>query len=150
MQKAEEIHQFRQYRARILSIRDIDQEERVKLKDEVLDMYGEMRVSSVVHPATFAKLDCGSKKKADLLVWVERSLNLWLYCLSPPSKEGRMSTYLSHSQPPYSPISYPNRNLSYEMDVENHWRKPLYLSCDRLAVGEYLRIYLFARSIHTE
>lgn len=68
MQKAEEIHQFRQYRARILSIRDIDQEERVKLKDEVLDMYGEMRVSSVVHPATFAKLDCGSKKKADLLV----------------------------------------------------------------------------------
>lgn len=61
-----------------------------------------------------------------------------------------MSTYLSHSQPPYSPISYPNRNLSYEMDVENHWRKPLYLSCDRLAVGEYLRTYLFARSIHTE
>lgn len=45
MQKAEEIHQFRQYRARILSIRDIDQEERVKLKDEVLDMYGEMRDS---------------------------------------------------------------------------------------------------------
>lgn len=49
MQKAEEIHQFRQYRARVLSIRDIDQEERTKLKDEVLDMYGEMRVSLKVH-----------------------------------------------------------------------------------------------------
>ncbi|KAL1770489.1 androglobin isoform X1 [Sigmodon hispidus] len=45
MQKAEEIHQFRQYRSRILSIRDIDQEERLKLKDEVLDMYGQMRDS---------------------------------------------------------------------------------------------------------
>ncbi|ELW72900.1 Calpain-7-like protein [Tupaia chinensis] len=45
MQKAEEIHQFREYRTRILSIRDIDQEERCKLRDEVLDMYGEMRDS---------------------------------------------------------------------------------------------------------
>ncbi|EGV97172.1 hypothetical protein I79_004931 [Cricetulus griseus] len=45
MQKAEEIHQFRQYRSRILSFRDIDQEERFKLKDEVLDTYGEMRDS---------------------------------------------------------------------------------------------------------
>lgn len=45
MQKAEEVHQFREYRARILSIRDIDQEERVKSKDKVLEMYGEMRVS---------------------------------------------------------------------------------------------------------
>lgn len=45
MQKAEEIHQFRQYRSRILSIRDIDQEERLKLKDEVIETYGEMRVS---------------------------------------------------------------------------------------------------------
>ncbi|XP_048655496.1 androglobin isoform X3 [Marmota marmota marmota] len=45
MQKAEEIHQFRQYRNRMLSIRDVDQEERTKLKDEVLDMYGEMRDS---------------------------------------------------------------------------------------------------------
>ncbi|XP_038195393.1 androglobin [Arvicola amphibius] len=45
MQKAEEIHQFRQYRSRILSIRDIDQEERFKLKDEVLETYGEMRDS---------------------------------------------------------------------------------------------------------
>ncbi|XP_049759093.1 androglobin isoform X3 [Elephas maximus indicus] len=45
MQKAEEVHQFRQYRARVLSIRDIDQEERFRLKDEVLDMYGEMRNS---------------------------------------------------------------------------------------------------------
>ncbi|MBZ3870494.1 Androglobin [Sciurus carolinensis] len=45
MQKAEEIHQFRQYRTRVLSIRDVDQEERTKLKDEVLDMYGEMRDS---------------------------------------------------------------------------------------------------------
>ncbi|XP_046524987.1 androglobin isoform X1 [Equus quagga] len=45
MQKAEEVHQFREYRARILSIRDIDQEERVKSKDKVLEMYGEMRDS---------------------------------------------------------------------------------------------------------
>ncbi|XP_037585425.1 androglobin [Cebus imitator] len=45
MQKAEEIHQFRQYRTRVLSIRNIDQEERLKLKDEVLDMYKEMRDS---------------------------------------------------------------------------------------------------------
>ncbi|KAK7816596.1 hypothetical protein U0070_000449 [Myodes glareolus] len=45
MQKAEEIHQFRQYRSRILSIRDIDQEERLKLKDEVIETYGEMRDS---------------------------------------------------------------------------------------------------------
>ncbi|XP_040584054.1 androglobin isoform X3 [Mesocricetus auratus] len=45
MQKAEEVHQFRQYRSRILSIRDIDQEERFKLKDEVLDTYREMRDS---------------------------------------------------------------------------------------------------------
>nr|KAF6461315.1 androglobin [Molossus molossus] len=45
MQKAEEIHQFRQYRARILSIRDIDQEERVKLQDKVLEMYSDMRDS---------------------------------------------------------------------------------------------------------
>ncbi|XP_026642197.1 androglobin [Microtus ochrogaster] len=45
MQKAEEIHQFRQYRSRILSIRDIDQEERLKLKDQVLETYGEMRDS---------------------------------------------------------------------------------------------------------
>jgi hypothetical protein len=48
MQKAEEIHQFRQHRSRILSIRDIDQEERFKQKDEVLEMYGEMRVSLAV------------------------------------------------------------------------------------------------------
>ncbi|KAM6185242.1 androglobin [Rhynchocyon petersi] len=45
MQKAEEVHQFRQYRDRVLSIRDIDQEERLKIKDEILDMYGEMRDS---------------------------------------------------------------------------------------------------------
>ncbi|XP_058390221.1 androglobin [Diceros bicornis minor] len=45
MQKAEEVHQFRQYRTRVLSIRDIDQEERLKLKDRVLEMYGEMRDS---------------------------------------------------------------------------------------------------------
>ncbi|XP_008584211.1 PREDICTED: androglobin-like, partial [Galeopterus variegatus] len=45
MQKAEEIHQFRQYRTRVLSIRDIDQEERFKSKNEVLEMYGEMRDS---------------------------------------------------------------------------------------------------------
>ncbi|XP_004044850.4 androglobin [Gorilla gorilla gorilla] len=45
MQKAEEIHQFRQYRTRVLSIRNIDQEERLKLKDEVLDMYKEMQDS---------------------------------------------------------------------------------------------------------
>ncbi|XP_007941410.1 androglobin [Orycteropus afer afer] len=46
VQKAEEVHQFRQYRMRVLSIRDIDQEERLRLKDEVLHMYGEMRNSS--------------------------------------------------------------------------------------------------------
>ncbi|KAI2544195.1 androglobin, partial [Homo sapiens] len=45
MQKAEEIHQFRQHRTRVLSIRNIDQEERLKLKDEVLDMYKEMQDS---------------------------------------------------------------------------------------------------------
>ncbi|KAI4539189.1 hypothetical protein MG293_010581 [Ovis ammon polii] len=45
MQKAEEVHQFRQYRARLLSIRDIEQEERFKEKDKVLEMYGEMRDS---------------------------------------------------------------------------------------------------------
>nr|KAF6503682.1 androglobin [Rousettus aegyptiacus] len=45
MQKAEEVHQFRQYRSRLLSIRDIDQEERFKLKDKILDIYGEMRDS---------------------------------------------------------------------------------------------------------
>nr|XP_011751837.1 androglobin isoform X3 [Macaca nemestrina] len=45
MQKAEEIHQFRQYRSRVLSIRNIGQEEQLKLKEEVLDMYKEMRDS---------------------------------------------------------------------------------------------------------
>lgn len=45
MQKAEEVHQFRQHRTRVLSIRDIDQEEQLKVKDKILDMYGEMRVS---------------------------------------------------------------------------------------------------------
>ncbi|XP_004674193.1 PREDICTED: androglobin [Condylura cristata] len=45
MQKAEEIHQFREYRNRILSIRDWDQEQRSKLKDEIIAMYGEMRDS---------------------------------------------------------------------------------------------------------
>ncbi|XP_058522922.1 androglobin isoform X1 [Ochotona princeps] len=45
MQKAEEIHQFREHRSRMLSIRDISQEERFKLKDELLDMYGDMRDS---------------------------------------------------------------------------------------------------------
>uniref|UniRef100_A0A7N5JLJ1 Androglobin n=1 Tax=Ailuropoda melanoleuca TaxID=9646 RepID=A0A7N5JLJ1_AILME len=45
MQKAEEVHQFRQHRTRVLSIRDIDQEEQLKVKDEILDMYGEMRDS---------------------------------------------------------------------------------------------------------
>ncbi|KAM5327021.1 androglobin isoform 2-T2 [Glossophaga mutica] len=45
MQKAEEVHQFRQYRTRVLSIRDIDQEERLKVQDKVLDMYAGMRDS---------------------------------------------------------------------------------------------------------
>ncbi|XP_058163591.1 androglobin isoform X3 [Dasypus novemcinctus] len=45
MQKAEEVHQFRQYRTRVLSIRDIGQENRYKLKDEVLNTYREMRDS---------------------------------------------------------------------------------------------------------
>ncbi|XP_047713956.1 androglobin isoform X2 [Prionailurus viverrinus] len=45
MQKAEEVHQFRQYRTRVLSIRDIEQEEQLKIKDKILEMYGEMRDS---------------------------------------------------------------------------------------------------------
>ncbi|KAB0389253.1 hypothetical protein E2I00_005876 [Balaenoptera physalus] len=45
MQKAEEVHQFRQYRTRLLSIRGIEQEERLKVKGQVLEMYGEMRDS---------------------------------------------------------------------------------------------------------
>uniref|UniRef100_A0A8C6AVK3 Androglobin n=1 Tax=Monodon monoceros TaxID=40151 RepID=A0A8C6AVK3_MONMO len=45
MQKAEEVHQFRQYRTRLLSIRDIEQEERLKVKEQVLEMYGEMQDS---------------------------------------------------------------------------------------------------------
>ena len=49
MQKAEEVHQFRQYRNRLHSIRDIEQEERFKVKDKVLEMYGEMRVSVQGH-----------------------------------------------------------------------------------------------------
>lgn len=63
MQKAEEIHQFRQYRSRILSFRDIDQEERFKLKDEVLDTYGEMRVSLEIPIVTSARFLCNSKRK---------------------------------------------------------------------------------------
>lgn len=62
MQKAEEVHQFRQYRSRILSIRDIDQEERFKLKDEVLDTYREMRVSLDVPMVTSVRFLCNSKK----------------------------------------------------------------------------------------
>lgn len=50
MQKAEEVHQFRQYRTRVLSIRDIEQEEQLKIKDKILEMYGEMRVSLNIHP----------------------------------------------------------------------------------------------------
>ncbi|OBS71923.1 hypothetical protein A6R68_13500 [Neotoma lepida] len=68
MQKAEEIHQFRQYRSRILSIRDINQEERIKLKDEVLDMYGKMRVSLDIPMVTYIKFLCNSKKKAELYI----------------------------------------------------------------------------------
>ncbi|XP_049510447.1 androglobin isoform X1 [Panthera uncia] len=45
MQKAEEVHQFRQYRTRVLSIRDTEQEEQLKIKDKILEMYGEMRDS---------------------------------------------------------------------------------------------------------
>ncbi|XP_076999521.1 androglobin isoform X2 [Tamandua tetradactyla] len=45
MQKSEEIHQFRQHRARVLSVRDIDEEERRQLEHEVLEMYAEMRDS---------------------------------------------------------------------------------------------------------
>lgn len=45
MQKAEEVHQFRQYWTRVLGVRGTDQEEWFKLKDEVLEMYGEMQVS---------------------------------------------------------------------------------------------------------
>lgn len=49
MQKAEEVHQFRQYRTRILSIREIEQEERAKLQDKGLEMYAEMWVSLKMH-----------------------------------------------------------------------------------------------------
>ncbi|XP_057345102.1 androglobin isoform X2 [Manis pentadactyla] len=45
MQKAEEVHQFRQYWTRVLGVRGTDQEEWFKLKDEVLEMYGEMQDS---------------------------------------------------------------------------------------------------------
>lgn len=63
MQKAEEVHQFRQYRSRLLSIRDIDQEERFKLKDKILDIYGEMRVSLKVDTRiTVDKFFCNVKK----------------------------------------------------------------------------------------
>lgn len=48
MQKAEEVHQFRQYRTRVLSIRDIEQEERLRVQDKVLEMYAGMRVSPTV------------------------------------------------------------------------------------------------------
>lgn len=76
MQKAEEIHQFRQYRARILSIRDIDQEERVKLQDKVLEMYSDMRVSLKVH--TWITADtflCTVQKMSEShSTWVERHL----------------------------------------------------------------------------
>lgn len=66
MQKAEEIHQFRQYRSRILSIRDIDQEERLKLKDHVLETYGEMRVS-LAAPLTTSVRFLGNRKKKSKL-----------------------------------------------------------------------------------
>lgn len=52
MQKAEEVHQFRQYRTRVLSVRDIDQEEQLKIKDKILEMYGEMRVSLNIQSTT--------------------------------------------------------------------------------------------------
>uniref|UniRef100_A0A673T5R0 Androglobin domain-containing protein n=2 Tax=Suricata suricatta TaxID=37032 RepID=A0A673T5R0_SURSU len=45
MQKAEEVHQFRQYRVRVSSIRNINQEELLKIKDAILEMYGQMRDS---------------------------------------------------------------------------------------------------------
>ncbi|XP_043855514.1 androglobin [Dromiciops gliroides] len=45
MQKAEEVHQFRQYRERILSKRDFEYAARKKLKSKVLDTYGDIRTS---------------------------------------------------------------------------------------------------------
>lgn len=45
MQKSEEFHQFRQYRDRVLSTRETDQELREKTNSEILDMYTDMRVS---------------------------------------------------------------------------------------------------------
>lgn len=65
MQKAEEIHQFREHRSRMLSIRDISQEERFKLKDELLDMYGDMRVSlEVQRQVRVDKMCCSIKTKS--------------------------------------------------------------------------------------
>lgn len=76
MQKAEEVHQFRQYRTRVLSIRDTDQDERFKLKDEILDMYAEMRVSlKVLTWITVEKFFCNIKEKIiQSYMCVERSL----------------------------------------------------------------------------
>ncbi|XP_066229144.1 androglobin isoform X1 [Saccopteryx leptura] len=42
MHKSEEIHQFRQHRARVLSIRDIEREERFNLQDEIMETYAGM------------------------------------------------------------------------------------------------------------
>lgn len=72
MQKAEEIHQFRQYRSRILSIRGTDQEERLKLKEEVLETYGEMRVSLAALLTTSVRFLPNRKKKAKLHICAER------------------------------------------------------------------------------
>ncbi|XP_068925830.1 androglobin [Petaurus breviceps papuanus] len=45
MQKAEEVHQFRQYREKILYKRDMELAARKKLKAKVMDTYGEIRTS---------------------------------------------------------------------------------------------------------
>ncbi|XP_031793514.1 androglobin isoform X3 [Sarcophilus harrisii] len=45
MQKAEEVHQFRQYREKILSKRDFEHAARKKLKAKVLDTYKDIRTS---------------------------------------------------------------------------------------------------------
>ncbi|XP_044531390.1 androglobin [Gracilinanus agilis] len=45
MQKAEEVHQFRQYREKILKKREFEDGARKKLKTKVLDTYGDIRSS---------------------------------------------------------------------------------------------------------
>uniref|UniRef100_A0A2K6FHJ7 Androglobin n=1 Tax=Propithecus coquereli TaxID=379532 RepID=A0A2K6FHJ7_PROCO len=102
MQKAEEVHQFRQYRTRVLSIRDIDQDERFKLKDEILDMYGEMRVSlKVLTWITVEKFFCNIRKEI-----IESYI-----CVCSCSQELCMSALCAVCMPP-SPGTHSRRSIT--------------------------------------